>query len=108
MLTRIAMCCCVALAAQPTLARDPFAKARFDITAYCAGQTKTPSARQFCIAKQRSEMGYFVNMLAGFDDKAAAKRCMMAGKKGRYVDWTIATPCMRKAVKGRSLKGFGK
>lgn len=108
MLTRIALVCCLALAAQPALARDPFAKARFDITAYCAGQTKTPTARQSCIAKQKSEMGYFVNMLAGFRDQSAAQRCMMAGKKGRYVDWTIATPCMRKAVKGRPLKGLGK
>jgi hypothetical protein len=81
-----------------TAGTDPFASARNDIDVFCHGAST-------CIERQRSEMGHFVTMMAAFKDPGlrTAKRCMSSGKKGPYVDWTIATPCMRRAVKGQRV-----
>lgn len=77
---------------------DPFARARAEISTFCKGE-------QSCIAMQRKELGHFVTMMAAFNDPghAVARRCMGAGKRGRQIDWTVATPCMRQAVKGRQI-----
>jgi hypothetical protein len=81
-------------------AADPFAQARADISLFCK---QAPA----CVSKQRRELGHFVNMTAAFKDPrhATALRCMKAGKTGKYVDWTITTPCMRRAVSGRRIGG---
>jgi hypothetical protein len=84
------------------LAADPFAAPRADIPRYCAsiGQGKA------CESKQKSEMGYFVTILAGFPvTQAEALACMKKGKRGKFVDWTVATPCLRATVKGRRIGG---
>lgn len=77
---------------------DPFARARADISTFCKGGRS-------CIAKQRDELGHFVTMMAAFSDPghANARRCMIAGKRGRHIDWTVATPCLRAAVRGRQI-----
>lgn len=89
----------MALQAAPA---DPFARARADAGKYCIA-TRPAAEVAACTKRQRSELGYFVTTLAGFDKKAAAGACMKSAKRGSYIDWTIATPCMRKATKGRAL-----
>lgn len=89
----------IALQAVPA---DPFARARADAGKYCAA-TRPAAEVAACTKRQKSELGYFVTMLAGFDNKAAAGACMKSGKRGRYIDWTAATPCLRKANKGRGI-----
>lgn len=79
---------------------DGFAPAREAIEAYCKGDAA-------CVAEQRSELGYFVTMMAAFEDEghAAAERCMRSGKVEGGVDWTVATPCLRETVKGKPIEG---
>jgi len=78
---------------------DPFARARADVVAFCQGR---PAG---CAAEQRRQLGHFATMMAGFSDpgQRTARRCMIAGKRGRFVDWTVAVGCMRKAVTGRRV-----
>lgn len=77
-----------------------FARARADNLAYC----RSIHAGSDCAARQNREMGHFVTMMAGFDfRKGEPKVCMQRGKRGRYVDWTVATSCLRAYVKGRAL-----
>lgn len=94
-------------AAQPDVAAatgesadDGFGPARAAIDAFCDDDAA-------CVAEQRSELGYFVTMMAAFEDEghAAAERCMRSGVVEGGVDWTIATPCMREAVKGKPIGG---
>lgn len=85
------------LAAQ---ANDPFAKARADISAYC----RSTGGGDRCLAEQKREMGHFAMMMAGFTlDRSELAACMSKGKKGRFIDWTVATPCVREKVKGKPL-----
>lgn len=79
---------------------DEFAPAREAIDRFCAGD-------EACVREQRSEMGYFVTMMAGFDDRnrVVAERCMRSGLVDGGVDWTIATPCMRDTVEGKAIGG---
>lgn len=80
-------------------ANDPFAKARGDIDVYCRGR---PAG---CVIEQRKQMAHFATMMAGFNDQENrnARRCMTKGKRGRFIDWTVAATCMRQAVKGRMV-----
>lgn len=83
-------------------AADPFAAPRADIPRYCSSIGKGTA----CVARQKSEMGYSVTMLAGFSvTRVEAITCMKKGKRGRFVDWTIATPCLRTVVKDRRIGG---
>jgi len=83
-------------------AADPFAAPRTDIPRYCSSIGKGKA----CEVRQKSEMGYFVTMLAGFSvTQAEALTCMRKGKQGKFVDWTVATPCLRATVKGRRIGG---
>lgn len=86
------------LAAAPS--PDPFARARADISAYC----RSTGGGARCIQQQKKELGYFTTMMVGFKlSRAELVACMNKGKRGRFVDWTVATPCVRLKVKGRSL-----
>lgn len=90
-----------ALAVTPTAAAaDPFARARSDITTFCKNEAK-------CIAAQRKQLGHFVTMMGGFNDPGnrTARACMTKGKRGKFVDWTVAADCMRQATKGKPLGG---
>jgi hypothetical protein len=83
-------------------ADEGFARARERNAAYCQS-IKQGSA---CAERQNREMAHFVTMMAGFAvPKAAVKGCMERGKRGRFIDWTVATPCLRKQVKGRPISG---
>jgi len=78
---------------------DPFAKARADITPYCQSIGKGAA----CVKRQKSEMGYFVTMMAGLTSRNEARSCMEKGKRGRHVDWEVAASCMREKSKGRAV-----
>ncbi len=79
---------------------DPFAKARADIGTYC----RSIDGGSACVAKQRKELGHFATMMAGFNlPRSELAACMTKGKRGRFVDWTVATPCVRAKVKGRRI-----
>ena len=79
---------------------SPFDKARADIGAFCSSQGKGAA----CQREQRKELGYFVTMMAGFDlPRSTLESCMRKGKRGRYIDWTVTTPCLRAASKGRRV-----
>lgn len=79
---------------------DGFARAREDITAYC----KSIDGGASCVSNQRKQLGHFVTMMAGFDlPRSELAACMTKAKKGRFIDWTVATPCVRAKVKGRRL-----
>lgn len=77
-----------------------FARARADNAAYC----QSIHAARGCVERQNREMGHFVTMMAAFKiDQAQVSGCMQAAKRGRYIDWTVATPCLRAKVKGRAI-----
>lgn len=87
---------------RPAQADQGFARARADNAAYC----RSINQGSACAERQNREMAHFVTMMAGFAvPKAAVKRCMERGKRGRFIDWTVATPCLRKQVKGRPIGG---
>lgn len=89
----------IALVSTTALA-DPFARARNDIDKFC-------EMKADCIAAQRKQMGHFVTMMAGFEDPGNrnARECMTIGKRGKYIDWTAASSCLRKRVKGKPIGG---
>lgn len=87
-------------------AGDPWARPRADAARFCAGQHGgNAAAVAKCTTAQKRELGYFVTMMTGFEDpgQVIARRCMTSGKRGKFVDWTVATPCMRKAMKGKPI-----
>lgn len=77
---------------------DAFGPARAAIDTFCDGDAG-------CVQEQRKEMAYFVNMMAAFEDRdrAVAESCLRTGMVDGGVDWTIVTPCMREAVKGKMI-----
>lgn len=77
---------------------DAFGPARAAIDTFCDGDAA-------CVQEQRKEMAYFVNMMAAFEDRdrAVAESCLRTGMVDGGVDWTIVTPCMRDAVKGKMI-----
>ncbi len=79
---------------------DPFEKARADISTYCR---RTGEGNR-CVQKQKKELGHFVMMMTAFRlSKTELQVCILKGKRGRYVDWAVATQCVRKKVKWRPL-----
>lgn len=83
-------------------ADQSFAGARARNAAYCLSINQGKA----CTARQNSEMAHFVKMMAGFRlSRAEVRACMERGKRGRYIDWTVATPCLRQKVKGRPIGG---
>ena len=77
---------------------EKFEPARAAIDDYCGDDA-------VCDREQRESLGRFVKIMAGFDDpnSAVAGRCMRAGKIDQGIDWTIATPCMQAAARGKPL-----
>lgn len=84
-------------------AGDPWARPRADAARYCEARHGTDAAAAAnCTTAQKRELGNFVKMMAGFEDpaQATARRCMTSGRRGKFIDWTVASPCLRQAVKG--------
>ncbi len=66
-----------------------------DIRAFCRNAAP-------CVARQKEQARFFLgHMVLWKVPNAVAERCMRVGRRGRYVDWTVATPCLRKWAKGR-------
>ncbi len=88
-------------------AGDPWARPRADAAKFCAERHSNAAAAVQCTDTQKRELGRFVTMMAGFDDPgmADARRCMTSGKRGKFIDWTVATPCLRQASRGKRLGG---
>jgi len=87
-------------------AGDPWARPRADAARYCETRHGADAAAvATCTTAQKRELGYFVTMMAGFEDpgQTIARRCMTNGKRGKFVDWTVSTPCMRKAMKKKPI-----
>lgn len=92
----------VLLASSAAQAVRSFAPARAHNADYCRSLHQGSA----CIDRQNREMGHFVMMMAGFAlTKAETMACMERGKRGRFIDWTVATPCLRERVKGRRIGG---
>lgn len=97
----------ISLVSSPVAAQrgpDPFARARNDIDRFCGRDDA-------CRSTQRQNLGNFVTMVAGFRDPggAVARRCLAAGRTRRgsatFVNWTVTTPCMRRAARGVPVGG---
>lgn len=87
------------------MAGDPWARPRADAARFCEARHGTGPAAARCTDAQKRDLASFVKMMVGFEDpgQKTARRCMNSGKRGKFVDWTIATPCLRQAAKGRPL-----
>ncbi|HCC28416.1 MAG TPA: hypothetical protein DEP97_14735, partial [Erythrobacter sp.] len=70
-----------------------------DIPVYCKSIGKAAA----CVKRQKSEMGYFVTMMAGLTTRSEARTCMEKGKRGKHVDWEVAASCMRDKSRGRRI-----
>lgn len=87
-----------AISEPPASGSDGFAPAREAIVSFCRGDAA-------CAQEQKEELAYFVKMMAAFEDRegAVAQRCMRSGLVDGGIDWTVATPCLRAAAKGKPI-----
>ena len=79
-----------------------FSRARADNAAYC----RSIKGGSGCVERQNRELGHFVTMMAAFRfERAELAGCMAKAKRGRFIDWTVATPCLRVKARGRAIGG---